>query len=183
MASSLKVDQLITMDSATTVTVANVAAVTNKPYAELAYAGNGTGSDITVAATNSTTKVPFTRAVYANGVSVDTVNYTWTHSQTGLYQVTLTYRQNSGGDVWVQYAMYKNSPSALVGTSMRCGSANSSHPATWPFTYYVDSTTASYTMYGWSAGTVTVLQNFSGVSSSWSGTTSDIIKIIITKVS
>jgi hypothetical protein len=182
MASTLKVDQLITVDNSSTITVGNVATAINRPYAEFAYASNGTGSDITVAAANSTTKVAFNRVVYANAISSDLVNYTWTHSQTGLYKVTLTYRQNSGGDVWIQYAMYKNTPSALVGTSMRCGAANSSQPAVWDFTYYVDSTTSSYTLYGWSAGTITVMQNFSGVSSAWSGTTSDIIKIIVNKI-
>lgn len=183
MASILKVDQITTTDSSSSVTTANLAAISNRPYAELAYASNGTGADITVAATNSTTKVAFNRTAIGNQISADYVNYTWTHAQTGTYKVTLTYRQNSGADVWVQYAMYKNSPSALVGTSMRCGSVNSSHPAVYPFLYTVDSTTASYSLYGWSAGTVTVLQNFASVSSAWSGTTSDIIKIEIEKVS
>ena len=182
MASILKVDQLTSTDGTTSATVANMASLISRPYAELAYAGNGTGADITVAATNTTTKVPFTRSVYISGISADTVNYTWTHAQTGVYKMTLSYRQNSGGDVWVQYAMYKNNPSSLVGTSVRCGAVNSSHPAVWSFNYLVDSTTANYSLYGWSAGTVTVIQNFSAVASAWSGTTSDIIKLVIEKI-
>jgi hypothetical protein len=176
MPSSLKVDQISTTDGSVTVTTNNLAF---RHYAEFAYASNGSGGDITVAANNSSTKVPFTRVVYNNGIVGDIANSQWTHTQAGVYKLLLTYRQNSGTDIWVQYAVRNNTSSGYVGTSVRCGSVNSSHPSVWEFTYNVDALGATYSLMGWANGTITVLQNFSGVSSAWSGTTSDIVKIII----
>jgi hypothetical protein len=183
MPSILKVDQIATVDNSSSVTIAGMATQINKPYAEFAYASNGTGSDITIAANNNTTKVSYTRVVYSNQISSDVANLQWSHGQTGIYRITVTYRQSTGADIWMQYAVYKNSPSALAGTSVRCGSVNSSHAATYEFYYTVDSTTAGYSLYGWANGTITVAQAFGGTSSSFSGTTGDIIKIIIQKVS
>jgi hypothetical protein len=182
MASILKVDQLTTTDGTSSATVANMSTLLNKPYAELAWAANG-GAALTVANNNSTTKVPFSRSVYINQISADTVNYTWTHAQTGYYQLLLSYRQESGADIWTQYAVQKNSPLTLVGTSVRAGSANGGNPAHWNLSYYVDSTTANYSLYGWTNGTLTVRQTLDSTSSAWSAQTSDIIKIIITKIS
>ena len=182
MASILKVDQLTTTDGTSSATIANMATLLNKPYAELAWAANG-GAALTVAANNSTTKVPFSRSVYINQISADTVNYTWTHSQTGYYLLHLSYRQESGADIWTQYAVQKNSPLTIAGTSVRSGSANGGNPANWHLSYYVDSTTANYSLYGWANGTLTVRQTLDSTSSAWSAQTSDIIKIIIEKIS
>lgn len=182
MPSILKVDQITTVDSTSSVTIAGLATVSNRPYAELAYAASG-GAALTLAAANSNTIVPFTRTAIGNQISANSVNFSWVHAQTGVYKITLTYRQESGADVWTQYAVRKNSPSALAGTSVRCGTNNSGNPAVWTFMYTVDSTTASYSLYGWANGTIVTRQTLDSISSAWSAQTSDVIKIIIEKVS
>lgn len=182
MPSILKVDQIVTVDDSSSITVAGVASATNRPCAELAYAASG-GAAITMAANNSTTIVPFTRTVLSNQISANSATSSWIHAQTGIYQLILTYRQESGGDIWTQYAVRKNTPSALAGTSVRSGTNNGGHPAHWTFLYSVDSTTASYSLYGWANGTIVTRQTLDSVSSAWSAQTSDVIKIIIEKVS
>jgi hypothetical protein len=191
MASTLTVDTIQSANGlSSNVATINLALsqLTSRPYAEFAFrAGDGS---LTVAA-STPVKVPITRTNVNNKITLNSANSEWTHSETGYYKITWTYRQDSGSDYWTQYAVLKNSnKTSPVGVSLRCGSVNSSHPATYPFMYYVDDTSAQYQLWGWSAGTIAVYvtSGFGGTTSAWSvyggtGGTSDVHKMIIEKMS
>ena len=183
MVATLKVDTL--SDSTGTYSV-NVTSL-KQAYANMYYSVNDAAGDLTIAdASSYGVTMAFNKLNYQKNITVNTANNTWTHAYTGIYQMTLMYRQNSGGDVWTVYAVTKGGTSNAVGISARTGSANSSTAWNFTFTYSVDSTVSTYQLQGWChTGTKTVLSNFDTPSPSWTnystlvgGTTGDTGRMI-----
>lgn len=182
--SYLRVGNVQNVGATKTATSDSVIDSASRAFADFSVKGGDITSPTTVAANNSTTLVPLTRSNYASGITLNTSTYLWTHSQIGYYKITLSYRQDSGGDVWIQYAVKDATAGTVTGTSVRCGSQNSGHPAVYSFVYQVTSTSNSYGIYGWANGTVTARHsNYDGVASAWSSTTGDGIKVLIERVS
>lgn len=161
-----------------------VSSASTRQYAEFALRGGDLSSPATISANNSTTIVPLTRSNIASGISLNTSTYVWTHNSLGVYKANLSYRQDGGADIWTQYAVRNTTLATTAGTSVRCGSVNSGHPSVWTIVYEVSNVEHTFGVYGWSAGTITVqCGNFGGVSSAWSGTTSDAVRLVIERVS
>jgi hypothetical protein len=110
-------------------------------------------STVTVAS-SSVAKIPLNSSVFSSGISLNTSTNVWTHSNTGKYKVSLTFRQanvNSStgiNDVWCHYAVKKNNAS-VVGRSARIATSSNGSLMSLSFIYNVDSTTDTYGIYGW----------------------------------
>ena len=97
-------------------------------------------------------QVPISREFSpSRGINVSTSGNTWTHNFTGHYHVSISFRQNSGGDIWNQFAVTKDGSNNAAGVSARMGS-NNSGAMLISFTYQVDSTSSNYQLRGWSLG-------------------------------
>ena len=105
--------------------------------------------NVTIASSSGDgTTVPIYRDFMSNGISVDTTNNYWTHSETGVYALHFTYRQSAGGDIWTLYGVAKDGTNSMVGMSSRTGSEDN-HLETVHITYKVTSTTSNYRLQGW----------------------------------
>lgn len=167
MTGILRVDQIQNSTGTATLSVASVAQLT--AYANMYYSVNNAAGALTIADTSSTgVKMLFNRAGSSRNISLNTTNATWTHSYTGVYQITVMYRQESGGDVWTVLAVTKNGASEAVGVSARTGSANSATAWNYTWTYSVDSTTATYQVQHWcGTGSKTVTSSFTQSNPGW----------------
>lgn len=167
MTGILRVDQIQNSTGTATLSVASVAQLT--AYANMYYSVNNAAGDLTIADTSSTgVKMLFNRAGPSRNISLNTTNATWTHAYTGVYQITVMYRQHTGGDVWTVLAVTKNGASEAVGVSARTGSQNSDVAWNYTWTYSVDSTTATYQVQHWCGiGTKTVWSTFSNGNPGW----------------
>ena len=105
--------------------------------------------NVTIASSSGDgTTIPIYRDFMSTGVSVDTTNNYWTHSETGVYALHLTYRQSGGGDIWTLYGVTKDGTNSMVGMSSRTGSEDN-HLETVHLTYKVTSTSSNYRLQGW----------------------------------
>jgi hypothetical protein len=156
----------------------------SRAYGDFSVRGGDISSPTTVASSGQT-RVPLTRSNSASGITLNTSTYQWTHATIGAYRLVLQYRQEAGGDTWTQFAVKDDTSNTIAGVSVRTGTAYIGNPSTWEIIYLVDSITDVYALYGWcAAGPITVRHsNYDGVSSPFSGTTSDGIKVLVMKVS
>lgn len=138
-------------------------------YANMYYSVNNAAGDLTIADTSTYgVKMLFNRAGVSKNIAINTTAATWTHSFTGIYQITIVYRQHTGGDVWTALAVTKNGAVEAVGVSARTGSRNSDSVDRWPIIYSVDSTTATYQVQHWCGlGSKTVWSSFSQSNPGW----------------
>jgi hypothetical protein len=76
---------------------------------------------------------------------------TWKHNYTGIYCMHIMYRQASGSEVWVNYAVTKNGDMNIVGASPRTGGEDA-HTESFHLMYVCDDVDASYQIRAWSTG-------------------------------
>jgi hypothetical protein len=81
-------------------------------------------------------------------ITVSTASNNWTHAFTGYYAMHFGYRQQSGGDAWVIYAVTKDGNQNAVGTTARMGSEDGKNES-FHMIYKVDSTTSNYRLQGY----------------------------------
>ena len=72
---------------------------------------------------------------------------TWKHKYTGVYYLTMQYRQDGGGDIWTQYCV-QNKASNVIGMTARFGSYNSGRKH-FDMLYYVYDTDDTCSLHGW----------------------------------
>jgi hypothetical protein len=136
----------------------------------IANHNSGLGTTVDFARTFSTPK----------NITVNTSDNSWTHAYTGYYAFHMSYRQQSGGDIWTWYAIMKDSQTNAVGTTARMGSEDS-HQESFHLIYKVDSTSSNYRIQGWSQSGTT--RAITGTNANFpSGWTSSVTSIGIGKV-
>lgn len=150
MASTLKVDKIqsasganaLEIDASGGVTFPNSSIVAENDFAHFA-------STSTYTITSSTTGqlVPFNTVIHSNGITYNTTNNTWQHSQTGYFKLQHQFRQII--DRWT--ILYVNSDTnGSVGVSHRNGSATGA--AGLPdmsLIYKVTDTSETFGLYHW----------------------------------
>lgn len=143
--------------------------LTNKEaFANFHYSSNvsvveGGGATVTIA-NNATygAQMPFNSIWVSKNITGNAISNTWTHSLTGHYVLTVTFRQNSGGDLWSVLAVTKNGPNTAVGISARCGSGDS-RETNYTLMYKVDDTSSFYQLRQWTqVSSKTVSNGFFG---------------------
>lgn len=162
MASQLKLDTLIDSTGTYSVNVDSLARI--QAFANMYYSVNDAAGSLTIADTSTYgVTMAFNKVYVQKNIAVNTGNNTWIHAYTGVYRITCTYRQGSGGDVWTVLAVTKAGNSNAVGISARTGSEDS-HNENYTIIYTVDSTTATYQLQHWVQSTgKTVSSDFAGV--------------------
>ncbi len=134
-------------------------------FASFYYVGTAT---INIAdATSYGAVMPFNRAGPSLRITVNPTTNTWTHALPGTYVVSVSYRQNSGGDLWTVLAVTKNGNSNAVGVSPRTASIDARLNMDYRVVYTVDSTTATYQLQHWSTSVKTVCACFGGGPPTW----------------
>ena len=178
MVATLKVDTLTDSTGAYSVNVTSL----KQSYANMYYSVNNAAGSLTISDSSTYgVTMAFNKLNVQKNITVNVANNTWTHAYTGIYQISCSYRQDTGGDLWTVLAVTKGGTSNAVGVSARTGSANSSNVWTYFITYSVDSTTATYQLQHWSAtASKTVSSSFTGGPPGWTnystlvgGTTGD----------
>ncbi len=186
MASILRVDAITDSANTNRFLVSDIPNLSKQAYASLYYSVNDAAGNITIS-DNSTygVKMLFNKQGPVKNITPNLSTSTWTHTFTGVYVVMCRYRQNSGGDIWTILGVTKNGNTEAVGLSARTGSEDS-HNERYEVMYTVDSTTATYQLQHWAAGTSkTVTSDFGGGSPGWTnyatlcgGTTGDIGRMV-----
>lgn len=138
-------------------------------YANFYYSVNDSASTLEIANTSTYgATMRFNVVSSQKNITGNINNYTWTHTHTGAYMLTVTYRQNSGADVWTVLGVCKNGPANVVGISARTGSEDS-HNENYNIFYTVDDTSATYQLQHWVQSTgKTVNLDFTGTPG-WTG--------------
>eukprot|EP00047_Mylnosiga_fluctuans_P020820 m.96720 g.96720 ORF g.96720 m.96720 type:complete len:879 (+) comp8642_c0_seq2:26-2662(+) len=137
-------------------------------YADMYYAS----PSVTISVADASAfgvQMLFNRISSSNWITVSPSTGNWRHAVVGIYVLTVSYRQNSGSDIWTVFAVTKDGPSQAVGVSARTGSADTSVTVA-RVVYAVDSTTSTYQLQQWAAGTKTVCGGtgcFSGGPPGW----------------
>lgn len=123
--------------------------INKQAYANFYYSVNDSASTLEIANTSTYgATMRFNVVGSQKNITGNVGNYTWTHAFTGAYMLTVTYRQNSGGDVWTVLSVCKNGPANTVGISARTGSEDS-HNENYNIFYTVDDTAATYQLQHW----------------------------------
>ena len=134
-------------------------------YANFVYAG---ADSYTICTTGYGTQTKFNFIYAQKNISGNISSNNWTHSATGVYSLTVRYRQATGGDVWSVWGVTKNGNSDCAGMSARTGSEDG-HNEAYNIVYKVDSTSATYQLQGWSGATKTIANaGYSQGKPSWS---------------
>ena len=143
--------------------------ITKEAYANFYYSVNDNAGNLEIANTSTYGATMAFNVIGAQkNITGSTINYTWTHTYTGYYMITVGYRQHSGGDVWTVLGVSKNGPATTVGISARTGSEDS-HSENYHVMYSVDSTSATYQLQHWVQATgKTVSSDFTGTPG-WTG--------------
>ena len=91
---------------------------------------------------------------------------TWKHKYTGVYYLTMQYRQDGGGDIWTMYSV-QNKASNVIGMTARMGAYNAGRKH-FDMLYYVYDPDDTCSLHGWcqsntrSIGTVSIPMNPTG---------------------
>ena len=137
-------------------------------YCNMYYAVNDAAGSLTIASSASTgTQMLFNNLGPSMNITANTTTSSWTHAATGTYQISVQYRQATGGDVWTVLGVTKAGNTTAVGVSARTGSADSNTAWNYEVIYTVDSTSATYQLQHWATATKTVSSDFSGGNPGW----------------
>ena len=157
--------QIAQLATATTTTAAPSGGI--QAYASMYYAVAPSSSVLSISdASTFGMQMLFNRAGPARSITVNTATSQWTHAYIGTYLVTVSYRQNSGADVWTVLAVTRGGNSFAVGVSSRTGSEDS-HNEDYRIVYTVDSTVQTYQLQHWSTTGKTVTSGFGGGPPGW----------------
>lgn len=138
-------------------------------FANFYYSVNDAAGNIEIA--NSSTygaTMAFNVCPIQKNIIGNTGNFTWTHSLTGYYLMTVSYRQGSGADIWTVLAICKNGPANAVGVSARTGSEDS-HNENYSIIYPVDDTAATYQLQHWVHTTTKTVSSDFASTPGWNG--------------